>query len=106
MTTTRFVLAIAVLIFAVCIVVMNWWCVAINARNRKRGLDRHHSTVSLVSVLFAAVAYQLYPDPQKLWIVSIPLLDIANWRLLWLPVMFLRRPKAGDSAVPPDRRTP
>ena len=108
MTTARFILALAVLLFGACIVLMNWWCVIVSARNKRRGIGRHHSMVSLVSIIFAALAYILYPQMDIVWIISVPLLDIANWHLLWLPVALVRKPKTDGGAEPPaqsDRRT-
>jgi len=90
MTTARFILAIAILLFAACIVVMNWGCVIVSMRNKRRGIDRHHSTVSIVSIVLAAVAYLVYPQPEKVWMISVPMLDIANWNLLRLPVVLIR----------------
>jgi hypothetical protein len=90
MTAARSILAIAILLFAGYIVVMNWGCVIISMRNKKRGIDRHHSTVPIVSLVLAALANEIYPWPDKMWMISVPLVDIANWSLLWLPVVLIR----------------
>lgn len=90
MTIARFIIASVFLIFAAYIVVMNWGCVIASARNKQRGIDRHHSTVPLVSVFLTILAYLIYPKPDKMWLISLPLLDIANWSLLWLPVVLIR----------------
>src|ERR1051325_8461610 len=85
MTPIHFILALAILVFAAYIVVMNWGCVIVSMRNKRRGIDRHHSTVPIISIILAALAYFIYPRPDKMWLFSVPLLDIANWSLLWLP---------------------
>jgi hypothetical protein len=90
MTIVRFILAIAILLFAAYIVVMNWGCVIFSMRNKIRGIDRHHSTVPIVSFVLAALAYLIYPRPDKTWMIAVPMLDIANWSLLWLPVALIR----------------
>jgi hypothetical protein len=41
-----------------------------------------------------ALAYLIYPRSGKMWMISTPLLDIANWRLLWLPIGMVRRARA------------
>ena len=90
MTVARFILALAILLFAAFIVMMNWGCVIVSMRNRRRGIDRHHSTVPVASFILAALAFLIYPDTNKMWMVSVPLLDIANWNLLTLPVVLIR----------------
>ena len=90
MTIVRFIFAFAILLFAAYIVVMNWGCVIISMRNKRRGIDRHHSTVPVLSFILAALAYSLYPRADGRWMITVPLLDIANWSLLWLPVGLFR----------------
>jgi hypothetical protein len=90
MTITRFILSFAILAVAAFVVVMNWGCVIVSMRNKRRGIDRHHSTVPIVSLLLAALASLIYPRAEKIWMISVPLLDIANWSLLWLPVVLIR----------------
>ena len=90
MTTVRFILAIAILLIAAYIVVMNWGCVIVSTRNKRRGIDRHHSTVPIISFVLAALAFAIYPRTDRMWMITIPLLDIANWSLLLLPVVLIR----------------
>ncbi len=87
MTTTRLILATVILLFAAYIVVMNWGCVIVSLRNQRRGIDRHHSTVPLFSFFITIVAMVFYPWP---WMIVVPLLDIANWSLLWAPFGLIR----------------
>jgi hypothetical protein len=116
MILARTILALALLLFAVVVVVMNWSCVITGRRNKRRGIDRHPSTVSLVSLLLTALAYLVYPRPDKAWMISVPLLDIANWYLLWLPVVLIREsrtkritgpggPASGSQPVSPETDT-
>ena len=67
MTSIRFILAIAILLFAAYVVVMNWGCVIVSRRNKRRRIDQHHSTIPIVSLILAALAYLLYPRPDKIW---------------------------------------
>src|SRR5438445_12451429 len=90
MTTARFILAFGILLIAAYIVVMNWGCVIVSMRNKRRGIDRHHSTVPVVSFILTALAYSLYPRADARWMITIPMLDIANWSLLWFPVALFR----------------
>src|ERR1043166_285418 len=90
MTPIRFILALAILVFAAYIVVMNWGCVIVSMRNKRRGIDRHHSTVPIISIILAALAHLIYPKPDRNWMIVIPLLDIANWSLLALPFVLFR----------------
>ena len=90
MTTVRFILGIAILLFAAYIVVMNWGCVIVSTRNKRRGIDQHHSTVPIISFVLAALAFAIYPRSDKMWMITVPLLDIANWSLLLFPVVLIR----------------
>jgi len=96
MTTARFIIAIIILVFALCIVAMNWSSVIGNIRNKRRGVNYHHSTVPIVSFILAALSYIVYPRPDKGAALIIPLLDIANWRLLWLPIASIRQARAKE----------
>jgi hypothetical protein len=83
----RYVLAIALLLFAIWVVVSNWAFVIITVRNKRRGIDRNLSTIPFASILFTLVASVVYPGADKLWMISIPLLDIGNWEMLGLSIV-------------------
>ena len=100
MTTVRFILAIGILLFAAYVVVMNWGCVIVSTRNKGRGIDRHHSTVPIISFVLAALAFAIYPRLDKMWMITVPLLDIANWSLLLLPVVLIREEKTKRTGEP------
>ena len=91
MISTRSIIAIVLLLMAAYIVMMNWGCVLVSLRNKRRGIARHHSTVPLISLALTTLAYFLYPQPDKILLYSLPLLDIANLNLLWLPVALLHK---------------
>ena len=90
MMTARTFLAIVVLLLAGYVVVMNWGCVFVSTRNKKLGIDRHHSMVPIISFVLTALAYLIFPRPDKIWMISVPLLDIANWSILLLPFVLIR----------------
>ncbi len=103
MSTIRLILAAAILLFAAYIVVMNWGCVVVSIRNKRRGIDRHHSTVPLLSLFITALAVVVYPWP---WMIAVPLLDIANWSLVWAPfglIWELCRKRNVEPPAPPNR---
>ena len=91
MTTARLIIMIVILFFALCIVAINWSSVIRNMRNKRHGIHRHHSTIPIVSFILAALSYIVYPRPDEGAALIIPLLDIANWRLLWLPIALIRQ---------------
>ena len=83
MTTLRAIVAVIVLILAAYIAVMNWGCVIASEINRRKGIDKHHSVVPALSLIFAGVlAYPLYPFTPKWWIGLIPAFDIGTWVLI------------------------
>src|SRR4030042_4342785 len=96
MITARLIIAIVILVFALFIVAMNWSSVIGNMRNKRRGIAHHHSTIPIVSFILAAVSYIIYPRRDEGLTLIIPLLDIANWRLLWLPVAMIRQARTRE----------
>jgi len=96
MITLRLIIAIVILVFALCIVAMNWSSVISNMKNKRKGVAYRYSTVPIVSFILAAVTYIVYPRQDEGVTLIIPLLDIANWRLLWLPVAMIRQAKVKE----------
>ena len=83
MTSVRATITIILMLFAAYIAVTNCWCVIASNLNKRRGIDKHHSTVPLFSLILTGIlAYPLYPFTPKGWIWIIPALDIGNWMLL------------------------
>ncbi len=82
MNVTRTIGAILIILLGLFIVVMNWYCVIVSMRNKSKGINKHQSTVPLISFLLSAVAYALYPFIPKWWIGIIPAIDIGNWTLI------------------------
>jgi hypothetical protein len=91
MTTARLIIAILILLLALCIVALNWSSVIGNMKNKRKGVAYRYSTVPIVSFILVALSYVIYPRPDKGAALIIPLLDIANWRLLWLAVALFRQ---------------
>jgi hypothetical protein len=99
----RFIIAIAILFLAAYVAVMNWGCVIVSSRNRRRGIDRYHSTVPLFSFLLTVPAIVVYPWPgEAAWMLAVPLLDIGNWVLVFAPIgliaLLIRGWRAKNSA--------
>jgi hypothetical protein len=97
-----YILSVAVLLFAAWIAAMNWGCVIVSTRNRRRGIDKYHSTVPFVSFFLVVLAILLYPRmPKPIWMLTVPLLDAGNWTLvlgvLWLPVTLIRQSRTKKS---------
>ena len=61
MNEFRVTVAVILMLLAAYIVVMNWVCVIISMRNKWQGIDKHHSTVPVVSLILAILANLLYP---------------------------------------------
>ena len=82
MNGLRITVAVILILLAAYIAAMNWGCVIISMRNKRRGIHKHHSTVPLVSLILAALADSVYPFNSKAWIGIIPAVDIGNWALI------------------------
>jgi hypothetical protein len=91
MTTARLIIAILILLLALFIVALNWSSVIGNMKNKRKGVASRYSTVPILSFILVALSYVIYPRPDIGSAMIIPLLDIANWRLLWLAVALIRR---------------
>jgi hypothetical protein len=75
--------ALILMLLAAYVAIVNWGCVIVSERNRRKGIDGHHSTVPAVSLILAGgLAYPLYPFAPKWWIGIIPALDIGTWMLI------------------------
>ena len=72
-------------------VVGNWQVAIINGINRRKGIDRSHSLVPLLSLLFALLAYILCQRSWRHWIWLIPACDIGYWIVLFLPLGFIKK---------------
>jgi hypothetical protein len=99
----RLITAIILMLMALYISVMNWGCVIASSLNKERGIDKHHSTVPLVSLILAGLAYPLYPYEPKGWVVILPLIDIGNWifviGLPWAMAKGIQGRKGGQGTV-------
>lgn len=76
------------LLLATYIAVMNWVCAIISIRNKRKGIDRHHSTIPIITVLLTFCGMVMCPF-LKGWPMLIPVLDIANLNLLLSPVYLI-----------------
>jgi hypothetical protein len=91
----RSIVSLAILLLAAHIALMNWGCVVVSMRNKRRGIDKYHSTVPLISFVLAVVAAIIFPRHDKaVWMSWVPVLDIAHLNLvlslLFLPVWLIR----------------
>lgn len=104
MILAQTILSLIFLLASAYVAAMNWGCVIANARNKRRGIDRRHSTIPFVSLFPAALAILAYPGPHKAWLLAVPVLDIGSWLLilgvLWLPVVLIRQLKKNERSVP------
>lgn len=82
MTELQGSIAVVLLLLSCFMVVMNWSCVAVSERNRRKGIQKHVSTVPLLSLIFAGFAHTVYPWTPKGWIGIIPAVDVGNWMLI------------------------
>lgn len=89
MNIFRLILFIVILLMMAYVIILNWGCAVVRLYNKRKKIDRHHSTVPLVSLIMATIAMLSYPYAPKWWIFLIPILDIGNWLLLVSPFFLL-----------------
>lgn len=82
MTDFRYGLAGLALFFAVFVAVTNWRRLL---RSRDPNHGREGGTVPFVSIGLTALAAYLHPGPDKMWMLWVPLADIATWLVVILP---------------------
>jgi hypothetical protein len=88
------VLSIAILLLAAWVLLGNWVCMILTIRNKRRGIDRHHSTVPALSFVLLLLAQYIYPHLSTGLLLIIPMVDVGNWVLLWgLFYHFIRQRK-------------
>ncbi len=78
------------LLLAGYVAAVNWGCAIVSQINRRKGIDRHHSFVPLISVFLSGFAYFVCPRSGRNWVFVVPLCDIGNWVVLWLPFWLLK----------------
>ena len=74
------------------LIAANYWALAANRANRRKGVDRHYSFVPLLGGFLCAVG--LYLVTQSRLAFAVALLDPGVWVLASLPVALLRELKA------------
>jgi Na+-driven multidrug efflux pump len=90
MITLRLVIAIAFLLAALLVVVLNWLCAYQGGQNKKNGIKKSVSMIPMVSFILSCFAGLIYPNGERLWILLIPALDPSNWCLVFLPFILLK----------------
>ena len=93
------VLVIAAWLFtalAALLVVANYVWATANWRNKRRGIDRHVSTVPVIVLICCGLASTLSkgnspPFPPPLLFAALIVLDPSLWQLVALPFALLRR---------------
>lgn len=101
MTTAASVLGYALSAVGGVLILVNWSVAFKNLRNRRRGVERHHSSIALVPqivMLLSVLCFRASPDPRPtawfpLWL---SLADIALWLLLFQlsRLLFFKRRQA------------
>jgi hypothetical protein len=88
--------AVSFLLLAILASALNWAALVVSVRNKKRGIDRHLSTIPIAAQIFGvAAAVSSHFNPAAVipsWICLLPaLLDVSLCSLAYLPVYLLRR---------------
>ena len=91
MTITLAIISLAIAALAFYVVAANWWCIVKSLLNKRDGINKHHSTVPLISFFLAAAAGLIFPFPEhRPWFLAIAALDLSNWLLLLMPFILFR----------------
>ena len=82
MIALRYGVAGLVIFLTVSVAVMNWRRLL---RPRHSRWGQEAGTIPLLSIALTAVAAYLYPGSPKLWLLCLPLVDVATWVVIILP---------------------
>ena len=96
MTTVLIVASWLLVALAAFVVVLNYTWAIMSVRNKRRGIDRHVSTVPVIVIVLCIIALGLArgrgaPFPPPVLFAALVLLDPGLWGLLALPFRLLRR---------------
>jgi hypothetical protein len=75
------VVAVLLAVVGVYVVALNARCVCVSLRNKRRGVDRHHSTVPLVAQIFLGFSWLLSPIVPQWALWTVALADVSLWTL-------------------------
>jgi hypothetical protein len=89
MVALCFAVSILFVLGATFVAVMNWACVIASERNKRKGIDQHHSMVPVVSLVLGLLGLFFFPFPKGFWILIIPLADLSLWNLLFFPFFII-----------------
>ena len=95
MGTLAGVASVALALAAAYVAAMNIGCAVANYRNKKRGVDKHHSMVPIAVQLLALASAAISSAVPKALLIGICLVDLSLWQLAYLPIFLLRRRLAG-----------
>ncbi|MCX6952795.1 MAG: hypothetical protein NTV51_11605 [Verrucomicrobia bacterium] len=69
-------------LFAVWVACTNWAGIFLNARNQRRGIQRHYSQGPVVGPVSAYLGLAILPFEKNLGLWLLPLIDPSTWILL------------------------
>ena len=89
-------LAVLLTAFAAYIIAMNYAYVILSHRNKRRGIDRHHSTVPFVAQILLILSDRVLsivatPLLSRSWLLALGLADISLWLLVFGAITFVFR---------------
>lgn len=82
-------LSFVLIALAIGVVVMNYAAAMLSARNKRLGIDKHHSMVFLVAQLLLWLAAVASPVVPRWVLFAIAAADLSLWMLLYLPIFLL-----------------
>lgn len=89
-------LIVLLLLASLYVAMMNWACAYFSVRNRRLGIDKHHSMVHFVPQILVGLAWLIHESNNSAWLpsigfIAIALVDISLLFLFFLPVFLAWR---------------
>jgi hypothetical protein len=85
-----FAFAWLLLLLAIVVALVNWFCFVKNYLNRRHGIAKNYSVVPALGFILLVIAGFVSPRGPGAWIVVPVMLDPGTWILIALPLVMLR----------------
>jgi|APSaa5957512622_1039677.scaffolds.fasta_scaffold136778_1 hypothetical protein len=82
MDVIKYILGVFLILFGVYIIAANYACIIINKRNKKKGIDKHHSFSPVFGPLLFIIGLSFVELSITFWVIIVFLVDPGTWLIL------------------------
>ena len=78
----QYVLGAGIMVFGIYIVGVNYWCIIVSERNKRKGIDKHHSVSPFIGPISYLVGTLLSPLKIGVHVLIVSALDPGTWLIV------------------------